>query len=104
MTLLMIIYVTVGLVLSGLSWPLIWRKIGPNPFYGLRIRQTLDDPAVWYPVNAFAGKGMLCVGLGTCVAAVATYFMPGVDVAMYASVVVTVVLGGLGISLVLSFR
>ena len=65
MTILVSFSVAAGLLLSGLSLPLIWRKVGPNPWYGFRVRQTLEDPAVWYPVNAFAARGLLCVGLGT---------------------------------------
>jgi uncharacterized membrane protein len=80
------------------------RKVSPNPVYGFRVRQTLDDPAVWYPVNAYAAKGLLCVGLLTAAASVLLYLVPGVDVAVYASAVAAVFAAALGVSLVLSFR
>jgi hypothetical protein len=104
MTFLLAFYVAAGLVLAGLSLPLIWRKVGPNPWYGFRVRQTLDDPAVWYDVNAYAAKGLLAVGLGTSIVAAALYFVPGLDVGLYASVVAAVVLPGLAVCLFLSFR
>jgi uncharacterized membrane protein len=104
MTFLLIFYVVAGLLLAGLSVPLILRKIGPNPVYGFRVRQTLEDPAVWYPVNAFAAKGLLCLGLGTSAVSILLYLVPGIDVAIYASVVAAVFLAGLAINLVLSFR
>jgi hypothetical protein len=47
MRVLLVFAVAACLLLSGLSLPLIWRKVGPNPWYGFRVRQTLDDPAVW---------------------------------------------------------
>jgi uncharacterized membrane protein len=104
MTVLAIFYVATGLFLSALALPLIWRKVGPNPWYGFRVRQTLEDPAVWYPVNAFAAKGLLCVGLGTCTVAILLYLVPGIDVAVYACLVAGIVLPGLAVCLVLSFR
>jgi hypothetical protein len=78
--------------------------VGPNPWYGFRVRQTLGDPAVWYEVNAFAAKGLLAVGLGTSTFAAALSFVPGLDVGLYASVVAAVVLAGLAVCLFLSFR
>jgi uncharacterized membrane protein len=104
MTVLMIFYVCVGLLLAGLSLPLIWRKVAPNPWYGFRVRQTLEDPAVWYPVNAFAARGLLYVGLGTCVAAILLALVPDIDVAVYACLVAALVLPGLAVCIILSFR
>src|SRR4051812_21870756 len=104
MTFLLILFVLEGLLLAGLSLPLILGKVGPNRWYGFRVRQTLDDPAVWYPVNAFAAKGLLCVGLGTSLVAALLYLVPGMDIALYASIVAGFVLTGVAASLVLSFR
>jgi SdpI/YfhL protein family len=104
MALLLGIHVAAGLLLSALSVPLIQRKVGPNPLYGFRVRRALEDPAVWYPANAYAAKGLLCVGLLTCTAAVVLYFVPGMDPGLYGMLMATVVLGGLAVNLVLSFR
>jgi hypothetical protein len=104
MALLLTFYVAAGLLLAGLSIPLIRRKVGPNPWYGFRVRRTLEDPAVWYPANAFAGKGLLGVGLGTATAAVVLYFVPGISVDWYAGIVTAVALGSLAVTVVLSFR
>jgi uncharacterized membrane protein len=104
MTLLLVFFVSAGLLLSALSVPLIWHKVGPNPVYGFRVRQTLDDPAVWYPVNAYAAKGLLCVGLLISVAAALLYLVPDIGIAVYASAVAAVALPALVICLVLSFR
>src|SRR5438067_327395 len=104
MTLLIMLYVAAGLLLVALSLPLIWGKIGPNPWYGFRVRRTLQDPAVWYPANAFAGKCLLCVGLAIAVAAALLSFVPGIDVEVYATAVAVVALGGLASAAALSFR
>jgi uncharacterized membrane protein len=104
MTLLLGYFVAAGLLLAGLSVPLIRRQIGPNPLYGFRVRQTLDDPAVWYPVNAYAAKGLLAVGLGISAAALLLYLVPGIGLAVYALSVAAVALVGLAVTLALSFR
>jgi SdpI/YfhL protein family len=69
MTTLMILFTSSGLLLAAISVPLILGKIGPNPLYGFRVKKTLEDPAVWYPVNAYAAKRLLVVGLGISVSA-----------------------------------
>src|SRR5205823_6259067 len=104
MAVLLVLFVAVGLLLAALSVPLILGKVGPNPLYGFRVRQTLEDPAVWYPANAYAAKGLLGVGLGTSTAAVALYLVPGLGVGLYGTAVGIVVLAGLVVNLILSFR
>ncbi len=104
MVTLQVMYVLSGLLLSGLAIPLILRKVGPNPVYGFRLKQTLEDPAVWYDVNAVAGKGMLIDGLAVALAAVVLPLAPGVSVDRYAISVTAILILSLGITLVVSFR
>ena len=104
MTPLLVMYVGAGLLLSALSIPLILRKIGPNPVYGFRVKQTLNDPRVWYEVNAFAGKGMLCDGLITVLAALVLSTVPGISVDRYALSVTALFFLAMGITLFVSFR
>ena len=59
MTPLLILFTGSGLLLAAVSVPLVLGKIGPNPWYGFRVRKTLADPAVWYPANAYAAKRLL---------------------------------------------
>jgi hypothetical protein len=63
MDILLALYALGGLLLAGLSVPLILHKIPPNGLYGFRIPSTLDDPELWYTVNAYAGTRFL-VGFG----------------------------------------
>ena len=45
MILMLVLYISVGLLMCGLSLPLIWHKVPPNNLYGFRVRQTLEsDP------------------------------------------------------------
>ena len=39
----------------GLCVPLILQKVPPNPFYGIRLRKTLENADIWYKANRFGG-------------------------------------------------
>lgn len=84
MTILMTIYILGGLTLILLSIPLILRKVPPNPFYGFRIRWTMEDPELWYSVNAFAGKWLVFVGICSILGAVSLALLPGMTLDVYA--------------------
>lgn len=88
---LLFLYVGSGALLSALSLPLIFRRIPPNGWYGFRVKATLENPAVWYAVNAYAGRRLLGAGLCTVVVSVGLYFVPNQTVDAYA-------LGCLGIA------
>jgi len=81
MVTLLALYSIGGLVLAGLSVPLILHKIPPNGLYGFRVPSTLENPSLWYKVNAYAGRRFLVAGLGTSLGAIILYFvtMPNVD-------------------------
>ncbi|MFZ2097657.1 MAG: SdpI family protein [Anaerolineales bacterium] len=74
MIILLALYSFAGVILAGLSVPLILHKIPPNGLYGFRSRSTLDNPQLWYRVNAYAGKRLLVTGLGTSIAAIILYY------------------------------
>src|SRR6266516_220529 len=100
---LLVLFVCSGLILVGLSIPLIMGKIGPNSWYGFRVERTLSDPAVWYAVNAYSAKWFLAVGIVNIVTAVILYFVPEIDVAVYGLCCGAIAVGGLVVSLVQSF-
>ena len=104
-TLLLLVYLGSGLLMASLSIPLIRGKVPPNPLYGFRVPKTLRDERVWYPANRYASQRMLVTAVVLMVAATATYFfLPGLGVAHYAIVCGCVILGGLAVSLLQSFR
>ena len=103
MLLLLLLYTFSGCLLGVLSIPLILRKIGPNPLYGFRVKKTLADPAVWYPVNAYAAKRLLVVGLGISVSATLLFFVRGIDLLVYSLSCTGIGLGGLLVAVIQSF-
>jgi hypothetical protein len=58
-----IIHGVVALVAIGLSLPLLKRKVGPNPWYGVRIPESFKSTARWYEINEYGGRLMLGWGL-----------------------------------------
>jgi uncharacterized membrane protein len=56
-----------GIILVILGVPLALSKVRPNSIYGFRVQKTLADPAVWYKVNAFLGKGVVICGIAMIV-------------------------------------
>ncbi len=84
MFILTIMFITSGLILAGLSVPLILRKIPPNGIYGFRVKKTMEHPEIWYPVNAYGGKWLLAVGIGIVLAAVIFASIPGLTLDVYA--------------------
>jgi uncharacterized membrane protein len=103
MLLLLVMYIASGLLLSGLALPLMWRKIPPNHWYGFRVRRTLENETVWYAVNELSAKRLLWVGIASVAAAVTLFFLT-TSVDVYATAVATVVLVGMGVCLIQSFR
>ncbi len=103
MTLLMVVFLAGGGVLVGISVPLIQARVGPNSWYGFRVRRTLEDPNVWYLVNAYTGWRLLSAGVVEIVVATALYFVPDLGVAVYASIVGGVTVAALIVGLVQSF-
>ena len=58
-----LLFPAVGLLLALLGWPLAARRIGPNPWYGLRVPATFADRQVWYDANAIAGRDLMALGI-----------------------------------------
>ncbi len=75
---LMITFVFTGLLLVGLSIPMIQRRVGPNAIYGFRTPKTLSDETVWYEANAYSGRMLLRAGIVNTAAALLFFFVPGI--------------------------
>jgi hypothetical protein len=84
MEILLALYALSGLLLAGLSVPLILGKIPPNGLYGFRIPATMENPQLWYKVNTYSGKRLLIVGLGTSIASIILYYTVNSSVDAYA--------------------
>jgi hypothetical protein len=101
---ILILYVITGLLSAVIAVPLIKGKVKPNALYGFRVPQTLNDPAVWYAVNAHFGRWLLLTGIATVLAAALLYRVPGLDVDSYAWALLVIWGVLFGVGLVQSWR
>ena len=74
---LVIVFILIGLLMVALSIPLIRGKVSPNVWYGFRIRLTHENPDIWYPANAYAGRLLLIAGMATSIQVPGTSEVPG---------------------------
>jgi hypothetical protein len=82
--LLLLLYTSTGTLLALLSIPLMRRKIPPNGLYGFRTPKTINNPELWYLVNAYSARRMFWTAIGFVAAAVGLYFLPGIGLDEYA--------------------
>lgn len=104
MELLRIMYAGMGLVLAVLSVPMIARKIKPNPWYGFRVKQTLENPEVWYKVNAYTGKYLLGVGIGITAASLGLSLIPEISIDAYSLICLAIFSVLFGAAIIKSWR
>lgn len=101
---LFMIYFGGSVLLILLSLPLIYGKVKPNLFYGFRIPATLNDPALWYPVNKFFAKRQLFVGIAEALASSGLYFVKGISIDGYALSVLAVFVAAFSIAIFQSWK
>jgi len=61
-TLVTIIFITIGMaeILQGI--PLLYKKIKPNWLFGFRLPSTVSNEEIWYKVNEHVGRGLVYAG------------------------------------------
>ena len=104
MTSLILLYIAGGILLILLAIPLYLGKIKPNLWYGFRIRKTLKNPEIWYPVNKYGAGWMMVSGFVTVVCAIGFSLIPGISLDAYATSCALVFAAVLTVGLVITFR
>jgi uncharacterized membrane protein len=89
MRFLVILFTGTGILLALISLPMIARKIKPNPFYGYRVRKTLENPEIWYDANEYSGRQLFVAGVVIAIFSMVLPFLPGMSLSLYSG------LGGL---------
>jgi uncharacterized membrane protein len=65
-----------GLVVAGVSIPLILRRIPMNGFYGVRIPKSFVSDENWYAINAYGGRFLALAGAIISVVGLIIRFRP----------------------------
>jgi hypothetical protein len=71
---ILVVFLLNACLLIGIGIPLATGSVRPNPLYGFRTKQTLQDPEVWYPANRVAGFWLIGTGLAVAGVAGCTFF------------------------------
>lgn len=103
MTILVPLFVVTNLLLIGLAIPMAMGKVKPNWLYGFRVPKTVNNPDIWYPANAYAGKALAIAGGVTLAASVILALVPGVSLDVYSLGVLAVLIVALGLGIGMSF-
>lgn len=104
MLMLILLYIGAGILLILLAIPLYLEKVKPNLWYGFRIRKTLENPEVWYPVNKFGAVWMMVSGIVTVLCAIGFLLIPGISIDGYATACALVFAAVLTLGMVITFR
>jgi hypothetical protein len=72
---LLLIEAFTAIFFIGLSLPLIFNKVRPNDWYGVRVKKTLTNEDLWYKANAYFGKELLIASIIVLSACVFLFFV-----------------------------
>ncbi len=101
---LLLVFVGLGILSILIALPLIDEKVKPNPFYGFRVRATLENPKVWYAVNRYFGQRLLFVGVVQIVIAIALFVIPNISIEGYVFGVLVIFVIAFTIGMMQSFN
>ena len=100
----MALFVAAGLLIVGVSIPLMRRQVKPNRWYGFRTPKTMSSDRIWYEANAYAGRVSLQGGIIFIAAAIVLYFVLGTNFVVYNISCAVVMTGSILVEVLLSFR
>ena len=104
MLILLVTFLVSGFGLAVISVPLILGRIPPNGLYGFRVRKTVDNPGIWYPVNRYTGKWLFAASLCLVLTAVLLIIVPGITELSYALAMLVAWLIFFSVAMVASIR
>ena len=65
-----------GVLLIGAMLPLVFRKVGRNGFFGIRITSTLESDQNWFDLNEVGGMLLSLTGFPLLVGGALAFFVP----------------------------
>jgi hypothetical protein len=104
MIIMMTMFIASGIMLAALSVPMILKIIPPNGLYGFRVKKTMENPNIWYPVNAYSGKLLLAASLVQILISIGLYIIPDISLEVYSYAILAVWVVIFTVVIVASFR
>ena len=74
-----LVNLTAAFALIMIGLPLAKRKIPMNRWVGVRIPKTSTSTALWYDINAYAGRQFILCSTPIALAGMTCFFIPFVD-------------------------
>lgn len=99
-----VLFIVSGLLLIIAGIPMSRGKVKPNTWYGFRMPITQQSDEMWYATNAYAGKGLLVVGVIVMSTAVFIPLFFDLSADDYAIIMTVILLGTLFIMFGFSYR
>ena len=99
-----LMFVLTGMLIVGISIPLLRRRVKPNALYGLRVPATLADEWVWYEANARSARDLIGVGIAQIGLALVLLLVPGFSADAYALINASALVVGVLIAAVIGWR
>jgi hypothetical protein len=93
MEILFPMFIVISIVQITISIPLILEMVKPNPWYGFRVRATLETPDIWYAVNSHVGWRLLVSGIVFLITTLVLRLVPGINLDAYALIILFVFVG-----------
>jgi uncharacterized membrane protein len=75
-TILGVVHLVTGFLVVALCIPLVRRRVGRNPLYGVRLAKSFESDANWYEINAFGGRVMAVAGAAIALVGIAVLLWP----------------------------
>ena len=82
----LVLAILVAMILVVTSIPLALGQVSPNPTSGFRVPETLNNPDIWYKVNAYAGKMQIAAGLLIVALAIVLYYVRRINNIIYLAI------------------
>jgi len=100
----LIALIATGGLLCAVSIPLMQKRVAPNRWLGFRTPRTLEDPELWYTVNAYAGKWLFGMGVLVLTTSILLYLVPNMNEDLYGGLMSFIVLATVLFGLFQSYR
>ena len=99
-----VLFIVSGFLLMLAGIPMRRGKVKPNAWYGFRLPITQKSDEMWYPTNAYAGKGLVVVGGIVMVTAVLLPLLFNLTADNYVIVMTVILLAAIFILFGFSYR
>ena len=99
-----VLFIVSGILLIIVAIPMIRGKVKPNAWYGFRMPITQKSDEMWYPSNAYAGKGLVVAGVIVILKAIFILVFLNLTADQYAIVMTIILLGALFVMFAFSYR